>query len=316
MVTRLTYKGILTTIGNTPTVELQNMSPKEGVRIFAKLEGQNPTGSVKDRIALKMIELAEQDGEISASRTILEPTSGNTGISIAMIARVKGYRVKVVMPENVSPERTQLLQAYGAEIVYSDGAQGTNGSIDVAQDMAEKNPHDYLMLYQYGNNGNPAAHYETTGKEIIESVPDIDTFVAGLGTGGTLMGVARRLKEHNPQVKIVAVAPEPDDLISGLRRLEDGFIPPILDLNLLDSRILVSSFDAFSTTKSLLEKEGIFAGISSGSVVFAALRQAERMDEGNILCLLADGGWKYLSTGLWTKDYEQMATEAQGKIWW
>ena len=316
MVTRLTYKGILTTIGNTPTVELQNMSPKEGVRIFAKLEGQNPTGSVKDRIALKMIELAEQDGEISASRTILEPTSGNTGISIAMIARVKGYRVKVVMPENVSPERTQLLQAYGAEIVYSDGAQGTNGSIDVAQDMAEKNPHDYLMLDQYGNNGNPAAHYETTGKEIIESVPNIDTFVAGLGTGGTLMGVARRLKEHNPRVKIVAVAPEPDDLISGLRRLEDGFIPPILDLNLLDSRILVSSFDAFSTTKSLLEKEGIFAGISSGSVVFAALRQAERMDEGNILCLLADGGWKYLSTGLWTKDYEQMATEAQGKIWW
>ena len=316
MVTRLTYKGILTTIGNTPTVELQNMSPKEGVRIFAKLEGQNPTGSVKDRIALKMIELAEQDGEISASRTILEPTSGNTGISIAMIARLKGYRVKVIMPENVSAERTQLLQAYGAEIIYSDGAQGTNGSIDVAQDMAESNPHDYLMLYQYGNNGNPAAHYETTGKEIIESVPDIDTFVAGLGTGGTLMGVARRLKEHNPQVKIVAVAPEPDDLISGLRRLEDGFIPPILDLNLLDSRILVSSFDAFSTTKSLLEKEGIFAGISSGSVVSAALRQAERMDEGNILCLLADGGWKYLSTGLWTKDYEQLAKEAQGKIWW
>ena len=316
MVTRLTYKGILTTIGNTPTVELQNMSPKEGVRIFAKLEGQNPTGSVKDRIALKMIELAEQDGEISASRTILEPTSGNTGISIAMIARVKGYRVKVVMPENVSPERTQLLQAYGAEIIYSDGAQGTNGSIDVAKDMAEKNPHDYLMLYQYGNNGNPAAHYETTGKEIIESVPDIDTFVAGLGTGGTLMGVARRLKEHNPQVKIVAVAPEPDDLISGLRRLEDGFIPPILDLSLLDSRILVSSLDAFSTTKSLLEKEGIFAGISSGSVVFAALRQAEQMDEGDILCLLADGGWKYLSTGLWTKDYEQLAKEAQGKIWW
>ena len=316
MVTRLTYKGILTTIGNTPTVELQNMSPKKGVRIFAKLEGQNPTGSVKDRIALKMIELAEQDGEISASRTILEPTSGNTGISIAMIARVKGYRVKVVMPENVSPERTQLLQAYGAEIIYSDGSQGTNGSIDLAQELVGKNPHDYLMLYQYGNNGNPTAHYETTGKEIIEAVPDIDTFVAGLGTGGTLMGVARRLKEHNPLVKSVAVAPEPDDLISGLRRLEDGFIPPILDLNLLDSRILVSSFDAFSTTKSLLEKEGIFAGISSGSVVSAALRQAERMDGGNILCLLADGGWKYLSTGLWTKDYEQLAKEAQGKIWW
>ena len=316
MVTKLTYKNILATIGNTPVVELQRMSPKPEVRIFAKLEGQNPTGSLKDRIALKMIEQAEQDGEISQARTILEPTSGNTGIALALVARLKGYKVAVVMPENVSPERTQLLQAYGAEIIYSDGSQGTNGSIDIAKDMAEKNPHDYLMLYQYGNRANPAAHYETTGKEIIEAVPDIDMFVAGLGTGGTLMGVGRRLKEHNPQVKIVAVAPEPDDLISGLRRLEDGFIPPILDLSMLDSRILVSSFDAFSTTKSLLEKEGIFAGISSGSVVSAALRQAERIDEGNIVCLLADGGWKYLSTGLWTKDYEQLAKEAQGKIWW
>ena len=238
------------------------------------------------------------------------------GISLAFIGGLKGYRTKVVMPENVSPERTQLLQAYGAEIVYSEGSEGTNGSIDVAQDMAEKNPHDYLLLYQYGNSGNPGAHYETTGKEIAEAVPDIDMFVAGLGTGGTLMGVGRRLKEHNLQVKVVAVAPEPDDLISGLRRLEDGFIPPILDLNMLDARILVSSFDAFSTTKSLLEKEGIFAGVSSGSVVSAALRQAERMDQGTIVCLLADGGWKYLSTGLWTKDYEQLAKEAQGKIWW
>jgi cysteine synthase B len=172
------------------------------------------------------------------------------------------------------------------------------------------------MLYQYGNNGNPGAHYETTGKEIIETLPEVDMFVAGLGTGGTLMGVGRRLKEHNPEVKIIAVAPEPDDFISGLRSLEDGFIPPILDLDLLDSRILVNSFNAFSTTKSLLQQEGIFAGISSGSVVYAALRQAERMEQGNIVCLLADGGWKYLSTGLWTKDYEELAKEAQGKIWW
>ncbi|PKB80138.1 MAG: cysteine synthase B [SAR202 cluster bacterium Io17-Chloro-G9] len=316
MVTRLTYKGILATIGNTPIVELEHMSPNEGVRIFAKLEGQNPTGSLKDRIALKMIENAEQHGEISASRTILEPTSGNTGISIAMISKLKGYRVAVVMPENVSPERTQLLHAYGAEIIYSDGSRGTNGSIDVAQDLVEKHPHDYFMLYQYGNSGNPGAHYETTGQEIIETLPEVDMFVAGLGTGGTLMGVGRRLKEHNPKVKLIAVAPEPDDFISGLRSLEDGFIPPILDLNLLDSRILVNSFNAFHTTKSLLQQEGIFAGVSSGSVVYAALRQAERMEQGNIVCLLADGGWKYLSTGLWTKDYEELAKEAQGKIWW
>ena len=316
MVTRLTHRGILATIGNTPIVELQNMSPKEGVRIFAKLEGQNPTGSVKDRIALKMIEQAELDGEISSARTILEPTSGNTGISLAMIARMKGYKVKVVMPENVSVERVQLLEAYGAEIINSDGSRGTNGSIEMAHGLMEKNPHDYLMLYQYGNLGNPGAHYETTGPEIVEALPDAAIFVAGLGTGGTLMGVARRLKEHNPQIKIVAVAPEPDDFISGLRSLEEGFIPPILDLNMLDSRMMVSSFEAFRTTKELLHQEGIFAGISSGSVVYGALRQAERIDRGDIVCLLADGGWKYLSTSLWTKDYQQLEQESKGKIWW
>lgn len=316
MVTKLTYKGILDTIGNTPLVELQKMSPKEGVRIFAKLEGQNPTGSVKDRIAQQMIARAEQDGEITATRTILEPTSGNTGIALAMIGRIKGYKVTVVMPENVSSERTQLLQAYGAEIIYSDGSLGTNGSIDMAHEVVEKHPHDYLMMYQYGNEGNPEAHYLGTGREIIETLPNVDMFVAGLGTGGTLMGAGRRLKEHNPNVKIVAVAPEPDDFISGLRRLEDGFIPPILDLNLLDARIMVGSFHAFRTTRDLLEQEGIFSGVSSGSVVYAALLQAERMEEGNIVCLLADGGWKYLSTSLWTKDYEQLEKEAKGKIWW
>ena len=316
MVTRLAYKGILATIGNTPMVELQHLSPKPEVRIFAKLEGQNPTGSVKDRIALKMIERAEADGEISPARTILEPTSGNTGISLAMIGRLKGYKVKVVMPENVSEERSQLLHAYGAEIVFSDGEKGSNGSIEVAQEMAAQNPHDYLLMYQYGNRSNPDAHYETTGPEIIETVPEVTTFVAGLGTGGTLMGVARSLREHNPDVRIVAVAPEPDDFISGLRRLEDGYIPPILDINMLDSRLLVGSMPAFRTTKELLHQEGIFAGISSGSVVYGAMRQAERMDSGNIVCLLADGGWKYLSTSLWTKEYEQMEDEVQGKIWW
>ena len=316
MATKLTYKGILATIGNTPVVELQNMSPKEAVRIFAKLEGQNPTGSVKDRIGLKMIEQAEADGELGAARTILEPTSGNTGISLAMIGRLKGYKVAVVMPENVSVERVQLLGAYGAEIISSDGSRGTNGSIEVAQDLVEKNPHDYVMMYQYGNSGNPGAHYETTGPEIIGALPEVDMFVAGLGTGGTLMGVARRLKEHNPEVKIVAVAPEPEDFISGLRSLEEGFIPPILDINLLDSRMLVGSFEAFHTAKRLLNEEGIFAGVSSGSVVYGAIRQAERMESGTIVCLLADGGWKYLSTSLWTKDYDQLREESQGKIWW
>ena len=316
MVTKQTYKGILATIGNTPVVELQNMSPKEGVRIFAKLEGHNPTGSVKDRIALKMIELAERDGEISANRTILEPTSGNTGISLAMIGRLKGYKIAVVMPENVSVERTQLLEAYGAEIIFSDGSRGTNGSIEVARELIENKPHDYLMLYQYGNSGNPDAHYETTGQEIVDALPQVDMFVAGLGTGGTLMGVGRRLREHSPQIKIVAVAPEPDDFISGLRSLEEGFIPPILDVSLLDSRMLASSFEAFRTTKQLLHQEGIFAGVSSGSVVHGAIKQAERLEHGDIVCLLADGGWKYLSTSLWTKDYEELAIEARGKIWW
>ena len=316
MVTKAPYKGVLASIGNTPIVELQNMSPKADVRIFAKLEGQNPTGSIKDRIALKMVEQAEQDGEISDTRTILEPTSGNTGISLAMIGLLKGYKVVVVMPENVSQERSQLLQAYGADIIYSDGSKGSNGSIEMAQGLVEKNPHDYLMLYQYGNSANPGAHYETTGPEILEALPEADVFVAGLGTGGTLMGVGRRLKEHDPHTKIVAVAPEPDDAISGLRDLEMGFVPPILDLNMLDSRILVSSFDSFRTTKELLHQEAIFAGVSSGSVVCGALRQAERMDHGNIVCILADGGWKYLSTSLWTMDYAEVAEKSKGKIWW
>ena len=316
MVTKLTYKGILAAIGNTPIVELQNTSPNKGVRIFVKLDGQNPTGSVKDRIALKMIEEAERDGEISPNRTILEPTSGNTGISLAMVGRLKGYKVTVVMPENVSTERSQLLYAYGADIIFSDGAKGTNGAIVAAQELVEKNPHEYLMLYQYGNRANPRAHYETTGQEIVEALPEVDMFVAGLGTGGTLMGVGQRLKEHNPDVKIIAVAPEPDEFISGLRSLEEGFIPPILDLSLLDARMLVGSFEAFRATKALLYQEGIFAGISSGSVVCAAVKQAERLEHGNIVCLLADGGWKYLSTSLWTKDYEQLEKEAKGKIWW
>ena len=309
-------KTILDMIGNTPLVELQNMGLKEGVRVFAKLEGQNPTGSLKDRIAKYMIEKAEREGQLTHDKVILEPTSGNTGISLAFVGGLKGHRVKVVMPENVSPERSQLLWAYGAEIVFSDGSKGTNGSIVVAQEMMESQEDSYFMPYQYGNSANPAAHYETTGREIIEDLPEVDMFVAGLGTGGTLMGVGRRLKEHNPSVKVIAVAPEPGDYIQALRSLEEGFIPPILDLSLLNSRIMVSSIDAFHMTKELLPREGIFAGISSGSVIYGAMKMAQRMERGNIVCLLADGGWKYLSTGLWTKDFGEMEEEAKGKIWW
>ena len=309
------YESILDTIGNTPTVKLGKTSANEKVNIYAKLEGANPTGSVKDRIAKYMIEKAEAEGLLTKGKTILEPTSGNTGISIAMIGRLKGYKVEVVMPENVSQERAQLLLAYGAEVHFSDGARGTNGSVLVAQEMASRD-NSYFMPYQYGNEANPRAHYETTAEEIIRDLPEADVFVAGLGTGGTLMGVGRRLKEHNPRVRIVAVAPNPDDAIQGLRSLEEGFIPPILDLSVLDSRIMVDSREAFFFTRELMEQEGLFAGISSGSVIAAARRIATRMEKGNIVCLLADGGWKYLSTGLWSKDFSQLKQVVDGKIWW
>ena len=306
---------IVDAIGNTPLVELKKISPKPEVRMFAKLEGANPTGSVKDRIAKFMVQDAEAKGLLKPGMTLLEPTSGNTGIGLAMMGRACGYNVTVVMPENVSVERIQLLQAYGAEIVFSDPEQGTNGSILVAQRMAQEEP-DFFMLYQYGNEANPRAHYETTGKEIIEDLPEVSAFVAGLGTGGTLMGVGRRLKEYNPDIKIVAVAPPPEDLIQGLRSLEEGFIPPILDLARLDARIMVESEEAFRWTKELLLQEGIFSGISSGAVIACGRRIAQRMDEGNVVCLLADGGWKYLSTGLWSRSYEELEGEVQGKIWW
>ncbi len=309
------YESILDSIGNTPLVKLERTSTNPKVNIYAKLEGANPTGSVKDRIAKYMIEQAEAEGLLTPDKTILEPTSGNTGISLAMIGRRKAYKVKVVMPDNVSQERVQLLKAYGAEIHFTDGSRGTNGSILVAQEMASQDD-SYFMPYQYGNEANPRAHYETTAEEIIRDLPEVDVFVAGLGTGGTLMGVGRRLKEHNPSVKIVAVAPNPDDSIQGLRSLEEGFIPPILNLSVLDSRMLIESREAFFFTRELMEQEGLFAGISSGSVIACARRLATRMKNGNIVCLLADGGWKYLSTGLWTKDFGDLKEEVDGKLWW
>jgi cysteine synthase len=308
------FGSIVESIGHTPLVELQHFSPRPGVRLFAKLEGHNPTGSVKDRIARSLIQDAEVAGKIGPDTVLLEPTSGNTGIGLAMIARVKGYRLKVVMPDNVSEERRQLLELFGAEIELTEGAQGSNGSIARAQELA-RDPR-YHLLYQYGNPANPRAHYETTGPEIIADLPDVDVFVAGLGTGGTLMGTGKRLREHNPKVQIVAAEPHPEDQLSGLRSLDHGFIPPILDLEQLDRKVVVRSDDALHATRDLTRVEGIFAGLSGGAVLQVALRVASRMERGNIVLLLADGGWKYLSTGLWGTSEEAAAEGIRGRVMW
>lgn len=307
-------KKILDAIGNTPLVELSNMSPRKSLHIFAKMEGFNPTGSLKDRIVKYMLDRAEKNGELTKDKILLEATSGNTGISLAMIGLVKGYRVKVVMPENVTPERMQLLELYGAEVVSSPGERGTNGAISMAQEMAQDKR--YHMLYQYGNEANPLAHYETTAVEILRAVPQVDVFIAGLGTGGTLMGVGRRLKEVNPKTKVIAIVPHPGEMIDGLRSLDEGFIPPILDVKLLDGRMVVDSKDSFIATRELTQKEGIFAGISSGAVIHGVIKIARKMESGNIVALLADSGWKYLSTGLWTKDISQLENEIGRKVWW
>ena len=295
------------------------MTPSlEDTRVWVKLEGVNPTGSVKDRIALKMIEAAEASGELTPDKTILEPTSGNTGIALALVARMRGYKFTAVMPDNASMERVQLIEAYGADIVYSEGAKGTNGSVALAQDLA-RHPH-YYMPFQYGNPANVAAHYEGTGPEILRDLPDIRAFVAGLGTGGTLMGVGKRLKEHNPRIRVVAAEPELGELVYGLRSLEDGYIPPIFDPESIDGKIKVGARDSILWTRSLLQKEGIFAGISAGAVIAAAQRTAARMAEsgegGDIVCLLADGGWKYLSTEAWTQDIDTAESKVEEVLWW
>ncbi|MDE2059001.1 MAG: cysteine synthase family protein [candidate division NC10 bacterium] len=306
---------ILDAIGHTPLVELPRMSPKKGIRIFAKLEGANPTGSLKDRIVKYMIAQAERSGELTKDKTILEPTSGNTGIALAMIGRRKGYKVKVVIPENATPERRQLLEIFGAELIYSDGTKGSNGAIELAQKLVAQDPTLY-MPFQYGNPANPMAHYETTGVEILNDLPDVDVFVAGLGTGGTLMGVGRRLKEHNPKTKVIAVEPNPGDLVQGLRSLDEGFIPPILDTSLLDGKIMVDSRCAFAATRDLTNKEGIFAGVSSGAVVHVAIRAAHRMEKGNIVVILCDTGWKYISLGVWHKEFPELGENMYSHLWW
>jgi [CysO sulfur-carrier protein]-thiocarboxylate-dependent cysteine synthase len=305
---------ILEAIGETPLVGIQRLSPNPSVRLWAKLEGQNPTGSLKDRIAKRMIEDAEASGELSPERTILEPTSGNTGISLAVVARRKGYRLMVVMPENAGEERVRLLELFGAEIVFSPAEAGTNGSIEVARRMAE-DPR-YFMPFQYGNPANVAAHYEGTGAEIVRDLPEVTHFVAGLGTGGTLMGVGRRLREHDPAVQIVAVEPQLDEPVYGLRSLEAGFVPPILDPDVLDRKFLVGSAEALRGARSLALEEGIFAGLSSGAVLHVARRIAGEASEGDIVCLLADGGWKYLSAGAWSVDVGEAEKRVEEALWW
>src|SRR4051794_10098460 len=288
---------IVGVIGNTPIVELKRLAPKEGVRLFAKLEFYNPTGSVKDRVARSMIERAEAEGAIAPGQPILEPTSGNTGISLAMICRLKGYPLTAVMPENVTSERTELLRMHGAEIVYSEGAKGSNGAVEKALDMAQKDS-SFYMPYQYGNQANPDAHYYGTAPEIIEQLGEVTAFVAGLGTGGTLMGNGRRLKEHNAATKIVAAEPLQGEDVQGLRSLDDGFIPPIIDLSVLDRKIIVTNRDGIVWTRKLFFEEGIFAGVSSGAIASVAVRIANELDEGNVVFIVADGGDKYMSAGL------------------
>ena len=311
------YESLLDLIGNTPLVRLRRMSPREGVRIWAKLEGQNPSGSVKDRIAQAMLATARADGSLATGQTILEPTSGNTGLSLAMIGRLYGHPVRCVMPESVSHERRDLLRFYGAELVLSPGDLGTNGAVKLAQELYAQDPSVFMPM-QYENADNPGAHYRTTGPEVLRDCPEITHFVAGLGTGGTLTGVGRYLKEHKPDVKIVAAAPHPGDLVQGLRSMEEGYIPPVFDESVLDGRIVVDSRTSFAVTKQLLEREGLFAGISCGAAVRTAQRVAERMQSGDIVVLLADGGWKYLSTGLWGRDYDDIAGDEtiEGQLWW
>jgi [CysO sulfur-carrier protein]-thiocarboxylate-dependent cysteine synthase len=308
------YDTILDAIGNTPLVGIPRMSPTPSVRLWAKLEGNNPTGSTKDRIALKMVEAAEATGELTLERTILEPTSGNTGIALAMVAGRKGYRLTVVIPDNASEERIRLLRLFGAEIVFSDGAKGTNGSIEVARALAQDEK--YFMPFQYGNPANPQAHEEGTAREILADLPGVTHFVAGMGTGGTLTGSGRALHAANPNVKVIAAEPELGDMVYGLRSLEDGFIPPIFDPAQIDRKFLVNSIDSLRATRELTTREGIFAGISSGAVVHVAQRIAHEIDAGDIVCLLPDGGWKYLSTDAWADDISTATKGVEDSLWW
>jgi cysteine synthase len=309
---------VLDLIGNTPLVEVSQVSPNPNVRIFGKLEGQNPAGSVKDRIALKMIEEAEADGTLKPGQQIIEPSSGNTGIAMAMIAQIKGYPIKIVMPENVSIERRQLLEIFGAEIILSPGSEGSNGAVRRAQALSAEHP-DWAFLYQYSNEANPRAHYEGTGPEIWRDCPEITHFVAGLGTSGTLMGVGTFLKEQNPDIKLYAVEPPIGELVEGLRNLEEGYIPPVYEKwggqELLDGKRIVRPRESIEWTRRLVTDCGIFAGISSGAALAGAVKVAEKIESGTIVFIVCDGGWKYLSTGAWTDDLDEVVKKAEKIIY-
>jgi [CysO sulfur-carrier protein]-thiocarboxylate-dependent cysteine synthase len=310
------HESILDSIGHTPLVAIPRMSPNPAVRLYAKLEMYNPTGSVKDRAAKYLIEDLERRRLLGPDSMILEPTSGNTGIALAMIARRKGYRVALVMPDNVTAERRQVAELFGAEIIDSPGSLGSNGAIAKAKELAASDPR-YVMPYQYGNPANPLAHYETTGPEILADCPEIDVFVAGLGTSGTLMGVGRYLRERKPGVRIVAAEPLPGEQVQGLRSLDEGFVPEILDPSILDAKYLVSNRDAVAALRDLVSREGVFAGPSCGAVLVAAAREATRMASGTIVALLPDGGWKYLSAGTFERDLDEMEDDFEGGVsWW
>jgi cysteine synthase B len=309
-VARRVASSLLELVGDTPLVELPRLSPKPEAKLYAKLEGQNPTGSIKDRVALAMVEAAE----LPPGQELLEPTSGNTGISLALVARLKGYRLTCVMPENVTEERRRLLRLYGAEIVESPGEEGSNGAVRAALELAEAEPR-YRMLFQYANEANPRAHYEGTGAEIADALERVDVLVAGLGTGGTLMGAGRRLRETFPDVTVAAAEPLPGDPVMGLRSLEDGYVPPILDVAQLDRKLLVSNAEAVAGLRALLEREGVFAGVSSGAVIHVARKLAAELDEGVVVAVLADAGWKYLSAPFWERE-DGADAEMEEAVWW
>ena len=304
---------LLDLVGNTPLVELPRLSPKPEVRLFAKLEGANPTGSTKDRVALAMIEAAEASGELEPGRALLEPTSGNTGIALAMVAKLKGYPLTCVLPENVTEERRRLLRIYGAEIVDSPAAEGSNGAVRLALEIAEREPR-WFMPFQYANEANPRAHFEGTGAEIAEALDHVDVFVAGLGTGGTLMGAGDRLRQSFPGLVVAAAEPLPGDPVMGLRSLEEGYVPPILDVSKLDRKLLVSNAESLAGLRALVDREAVFGGISSGAVVHVAARLAAELDEGVVVCILADGGWKYLSAKFW--DAPDPSAAMEHGHWW
>ena len=311
------YSSVLDLIGNTPIVDVSQLSPNPDVRILGKMEGQNPAGSVKDRIALSMITEAEEDGTLSPGRTIIEPSSGNTGIAMAMICQIRGYHLKIVLPGNVSPERRQLLEVFGAEIIDSPGAEGSNGAVRMAQGLADEHP-DWVFLYQYANEANPKAHYRTTGPEIWADVPEITHFVAGLGTSGTLMGVGTFLKEQNPAIKVLAVEPPTGEQVEGLRSLEDGYIPPVFDkwggYDLLDGKSIVRPRESLEYTRALAGI-GVFSGISAGAALAGACKVAAKIESGTIVFIVCDYGWKYLSTGAWTLDLDEAASNAEKVIY-